>query len=408
MGNPLVKTLSLAVLWTSLAALGCGDDGSATTAGSQAGGQGGSTSGTGSSATAGSGGSGAAPAEAKGCNDVPLLQNPSDTSLPGPWPVGAKTVSLNGLTTEVWYPATLGSESGMDKIIYDPRLWLPASEQSKIPDADNPWQDCDCYRDLPLDGAHGPYPVVLFLHGTAGFRTQSLAQMTHWASRGFVVVACDHPKLYLGDLLQLMFGADQPGDANKLIDALNATTGDIAFLAGHIDMTHLGMAGHSAGGNAVSGFGNTPGMRVLIPMAAGGTQAGSSLESTLVMGALNDAVVAYTSQTNGYGSSPARKRLVGIGNAGHLAFSDLCALSNTNGQDLIEIAQMYQIQNSQFATMLWDGCADGQLDPLKSIEIVNYATSAALEEALQCSAAGDGFAQIRMKYSDVAEYQEQL
>jgi hypothetical protein len=69
---------------------------------------------------------------------------------------------------------------------------------------------------------------------------------------------------------------------------------------------------------------------------------------------------------------------------------------------------MYQIQNSQFASMLWDGCADGQLDPMKSIEINNYASAAVLEETLHCSATGDAFAEIRMKYPDVAEYQEAL
>jgi hypothetical protein len=97
-------------------------------------------------------------AQAEGCDGARLLAVPEDTSLPGPWPVGARTVVFNGLTLEVWYPATPGSEVDMTPIEYDIRSSLPDSEQAKVPDESNPWQPCDCYRDLPLDADHGPYP----------------------------------------------------------------------------------------------------------------------------------------------------------------------------------------------------------------------------------------------------------
>ena len=86
-------------------------------------------------------------------------------------------------------------------MVYDLREHLPKSEQGKISDSKNPWQACSCYRDLPIDEGHGPYPVLVFVHGTAGFRTQSLSQLTHLASRGFVVLAADHPGLMLADIL---------------------------------------------------------------------------------------------------------------------------------------------------------------------------------------------------------------
>jgi len=35
----------------------------------------------------------------------------------------------------------------------------------KISAVDNPWQPCDCVRDLPLDETSGPYPTVFFFHG---------------------------------------------------------------------------------------------------------------------------------------------------------------------------------------------------------------------------------------------------
>src|SRR5689334_10943016 len=53
-----------------------------------------------------------ADADVPGCAGGSFLPVPKDTSLPGPWPVGARTVTIGGLTVEVWYPAELGSEAG--------------------------------------------------------------------------------------------------------------------------------------------------------------------------------------------------------------------------------------------------------------------------------------------------------
>src|SRR5689334_8073519 len=161
------------------------------------------------------------PVPSMGCNGTPLLANPDNPSAHGPWAVGARTITIAGLTTEIWYPAQAGSEAGKDKAHYDLREHLAAADRAKIPDADNPLQPCDCYRDLPIDDAHGPYPLVLFIHGAAGFRNQSVTFMTHWASRGFVVVASDHPGIGLSDVLSGNFGgADQAGDARKVLMAL--------------------------------------------------------------------------------------------------------------------------------------------------------------------------------------------
>ena len=41
---------------------------------------------------------------------------------------------------------------------------------------------------------------------------------------------------------------DIPGDVSAQIAALNAPTGDLSFLAGHVDMTRLAISGHSQGG----------------------------------------------------------------------------------------------------------------------------------------------------------------
>lgn len=341
------------------------------------------------------------------CEGRTLLKVPDDPAAPGPSPVGARTITVAGYTTEVWYPAVRGSEAGKPKVSYDLRKQLPDADLGKIPDADNPLQPCDCIRDLPLDGDHGPYPMVLFVHGTAGFRTQSLTFMTHWASRGFVVVAADHPGMMLKDILTGTFGFHQADQAGEILDALAQPSGEAAFLAGHLAEGHLAMSGHSAGGGAVAGFGDRA--QVIIPMAAGGAAPGMTLKSALILGGMNDGVASYSGQQSGYQSSPKAKRLVGLSGAGHLAFSDICAIGADQG-GLLQIAEGHGVTvPALVATLGKDGCNPGQLPPEKAWPIVNHATSAALEETLACGASSKAkLAGIQAAYADVGEYQEDL
>ncbi|MGZ3423242.1 MAG: alpha/beta hydrolase family protein [Polyangiales bacterium] len=348
--------------------------------------------------------------ETIGCSGDSMLPVPADPSLRGPWAVGARTITLGGLRTEVWYPARPGSASGKTKLRYDIREHLPASERTKITDEKNPWQDCDCYADLPLDDAHGPYPLVVFVHGTAAFRTQSQTINTHWASRGFVVIAADHPGIQLEDVLSgsggFGMGADQAGDVKKM---LADKTPD--FLGSKIDRTRIALSGHSAGGGAIAGLASEMGVQVLIPMAAQGTTAGGALKSTLIMGAQRDGIARYSGQQSGYASSPTKKRLVGIANAGHLAFSDLCALGADRG-GIFKIADDAGVNIPMtikpFLPILAnDGCGKDFLSPQEGWTVVDYASTAVLEETLRCDAnAADKLSALETKYPSVGEYQE--
>ena len=316
-----------------------------------------------------------------GCDGATFLKGPEDPAEPGPWAVGARTVSIGDLVGEIWYPATPGSDSGIDQIVYDIREQLDPAEGAKISDEKNPWHPCDCYRDLPLDTERGRYPVIVFVHGTAGFRHQSLSFMTHWASHGFVVAALDHPGLKLGDLLAFRMSQNLGGDVAALVDALDNPSGDLAFLAGAIDMSRLGASGHSAGGGTIRSWGSRA--QVLIPMASGGTNAGESLKSSLILGGMDDGVAQYSSTKSGYEQTIGNKRLIGLANAGHLAFSDLCMVGRENG-GLVQIAQEAGVSNANFASFLWDGCDPDQLPAETGIEIIKYASTPVLQETLQC------------------------
>ncbi len=423
----VLRSLAAITLTLSLSACGDSDDGSAGTnqgtsdGGSESTTMGGASSDASSDAstsdatttdtdattTAGTTGT---PGGAMGCDGATLLENPGDTSLQGPWPVGVRTVDIDGLTVEVWYPATPGTDGGVDPVVYDIRDALPDSEVGKVSDEMNPWQPCDCYRDLPIDSANGPFPGVVFVHGTAGFRSQSLEFMTHWASRGFIVMSADHPGLWLKDLLGIVCGQGMvpqnlTGDVNKMVSAFQTQTGGMDFLAGSADGGRIAMSGHSAGGGAIEGFGGVA--QVLIPMASGGVSAGATLQSTLVLGAQDDMVVAYGNTKSGYDSSPAPKRLVGIAGTGHLAFSSLCSLQNEQGMDFLEIAEAAGVCGAQLAGGLFD-CEDAYIDDEISWAISKYTSSAALESALHCSDAADNFATLEASYPDVGEFLEEL
>lgn len=352
------------------------------------------------------------PGQIEGCDGATFYEVPADPAARGPWAVGARTVVVDGVTTEIFYPAQWGSEADAEPRSYDIRYALPESEQGKISDEKNPLQICDCYAQLPIDDQNGPYPVVVFVHGTASWRTQSLTQLTHWASRGFVVVSSDHAGLWLRDTLGLACGLpgvsqDLSGDTDVVLAALANPVGELEFLAERVDLTRVGVSGHSAGGSAAAVQTTKPGVRVSIPMATGQTiQASPMLESSLMLGGLADGVVDYAGTQDGYAQSPAPKRLVGIDNAGHLAFSDICELTNADGQDILEVALEAGVCGAQFAGFLFD-CSPDFIDAAIAAHIVNYATTAVLEQVLECVDGPDLFADFASE-PGVAEYLEQL
>lgn len=356
-----------------------------------------------------------------------------DPSKSGPWPVGSLTTTLGGVTTEVWYPAVQGSQVGKELVTYDMREHLPPEDAAKIPDDHVPTHDCNCYRDLPLDEEAGPYPVLLFIHGTAGFRTTNVDNMAHWASRGFVVIAADHPGIQLKDLLGMAgsgmlpgggSGAMQAPEGRAMLEELAKTEGDVAFLKDHIDMTKVGVMGHSAGGGAVATLGDVA--DVIIVYAAGGgvTDAARTVSMMSVMGATDGVAGAGT---DGYdGSNTATKRFVSIGKGGHLVGGNLCTMRDPADpmKDIVDLAEEYKLGGLIGAIpggirglfgALFDGCndlAEGDapfIPASRGIEIMNYVSTGAFEEVLHCSGTAAALSKTSETYgADVAAYNETL
>jgi predicted dienelactone hydrolase len=357
---------------------------------------GGMAAGTAGSSTVAATGGSSAPAEVKGCGDTKLYATPDDPGAPGPWPVGAKTVHLmtsgGQETVEIWYPAPIGSETGKMTASYDLSLNLPPSDRSKIPAEQNTPQPCNCYRDLPIDTAHGPYPGVIFVHGLASFRTGSLTTMTQWASRGFIVAAADHLGEYLLDFTAGLCGGGGSGaagnfngDVDAELAALTKKSGDFAFLGDSIDMTRVAIGGHSMGAGTVATASTKPNVQVIILLAElGGAPVSSSstLKASLVMGGMVDTVTQWSADLSAYSGSPMPKRLVGITGGDHLDVTDICSQTNAAGETSIDVG----VKNNVCALGIVNGLAHcgNMKDPKQGPAIVNYVSTAVLETTLHC------------------------
>ena len=155
---------------------------------------------------------------------------------------------------------------------YDP-LAAPASVAAP---QDFVFHDARRDRDVPvrvfLPAERTPQSVVLFSHGLGGSREGNAFMGEHWAARGYVAVFVQHPgsdTSVWSDVPKEKRYAEMKRAAS--VKNLRLRTGDIAFvldelarrdgdrgspLAGRMDLSRIGMSGHSFGAittQAVSG-----------------------------------------------------------------------------------------------------------------------------------------------------------
>lgn len=308
---------------------------------------------------------------------------------------------------EIYYPAIVGSEKSAPFYSYSPSKHLPLVEQKKIPACVGPPPvkptccEAKQYMDhmwvgLPFDTTHGPYPVIIFIHGTSAFREYFSHIVEHWCSRGFVVVSADYPGITLYDEIMRLEGhkvppTDQAGDTVKILYELTSMKHpDLQFLKGFINITNLGITGHSAGGGA-SGSLSKKYAQVVVPMAGGGTDSRVGTYSSLIIGGEEDSIVGGD-QTAGYNRSPKPKRHLGIAHAGHETYCDLCWMAPKQG-GMSGIGRSCGVTGSVIMEPLADqGCRFARTDPkAKDMDepevvwpLVRFATAGVFEETLLC------------------------
>lgn len=381
-GKPAPWKVAGARAWFALvlaAALGaCGDDAATATAPPESPDGGPGTPETGAGDSGAPDGSGR-PAGA--CAAAPYAAS-------GPFVAGVTTVTLDGSTVELWYPADPGAEAGLPRDVYDMRDWLPAESRPRIP-ADAPTRfESIAYRDLDASTA-GPFPIVLFSHGLGGYRMQSTFLTAHLATWGFVVAAPEHA----GRNLTAILSGELPTD-----DAYTQLLAAHAWLAaeqtraggrfeGRLDASRVALMGHSAGGGAVQSLADESELPALawVALATIGFPERADLPG-LVMGGTTDAIAAEVTVRRGYDALAAsRKRYLSIAGAGHLAFSDICAIGRERG-GVLQIARESGLEVPDLvARLAQDGCRPTDLPAEQAWPLVQHFVTAHLREALGVS-----------------------
>jgi hypothetical protein len=280
----------------------------------------------------------------------------------GPYEVGVTTISLSDRQMEVWYPVDPQDIGTAPRDEYFIRDYVSEAFEDLIPDDVNPpyVTDATCVP-ASADGV----PLVLFSHGFASCRAVHLPHHPP----GFLGIRGHLPRLPRRGLRSVL-GEPPPVNradtavADEAIEAArtaNTTSGGL--LEGRIDSSTVFPIGHSAGGGTTLRLLSRPDVVSGIPMAAGlgPTQLADYAEllpagkAVTWIGANRDSVAAIANVRNGYTYTSGERRLLEIGNAGHVnAFSDICKIG---GGGAVAIARAAGIPVPESLLALGnDGC----------------------------------------------------
>jgi predicted dienelactone hydrolase len=309
-------------------------------------------------------------AAAFGCSSEAAEEaTPTAPDQPGPHRVGVTTIETSSegrtLPIELWYPAKATNSGAVSYPVM-----LGPLKLTEIP------SPLAAVRDAPLDARGAPYPVVLFSHGNGGMRIQSVYLTEHLASHGFVVAAPDHVGNTFAEqvnntgLSPAQAAYVRPLDISRTLDALLERSEHGPLLAGAADASRVGAAGHSFGGYTVfrlagatvdvealvaecsasngllcSGWQDVtefpesmrdPRVIAALPQAPGGAQAMTAgghdgfadVEiPIMVQAGTTDEITPFETESRGpYQQVSGAAVLVGIADAGHFTFSNVCQI----------------------------------------------------------------------------------
>ena len=344
----------------------------------------------------------------------PAAAAPVDYSTPGPYRVGTRELTIatddcpedpDGCPRQavVYYPADPDAAAETARIEgYSTAVAFPPSVRAVVPSEfiqEIALGDVEVY-DAPAANAEAPFPVVLHSHGFGSYYLFESRSMAHLASWGYVVAAPDHKERSLvGQLLGGGEGAADPDrdvrDLQDLLRTLRDRNVSDGVLKGALDFEELAVTGLSAGGStagrmiaadptvdayigkapvppvAVEGGGPDlePAERLAAMEEAFATSDPPGVPIMLIAGE-RDGVVPLSTVQATYDWLAAPKRLVVLTNAGHNAFTDLCAPIREQGG-----LMAYADQLPALAPVLElgeDGCIDGYLEPEAGEALVNH------------------------------------
>jgi len=335
---------------------------------------------------------------------------------PGPFAVGVTTLDLGDRKVEVWYPANPNATKGKRPESYFLRDRLPPAIAALLPADINPPKETTAFRDV-AGSKRGPFPLVTFSHGAAGYREQSTFLTTHLASWGFVVASPEF--LEFGLTAALGQRPAVPRDGAEVLQSTvkvvrEASASKPGVLSGLVRKGKIGAVGHSAGAYASIAFAAAnPSVATYVALAAavGGfssstltTGAGSAPTSTLpaieppdvpsmFIAGREDGIARLARIQEYYRSVPDPKRLVVITGSGHLnAFTDICTIGEGGG-GIVAIAQQAGFPvPATVARLGTDGCFTPALPSADVQPVTKHYTVAQLRFALGLDQAPVGLA----------------
>ncbi|AWB46367.1 carboxylic ester hydrolase [Paenibacillus sp. CAA11] len=180
------------------------------------------------------------------------------------------------LMVQLWYPAEASSGKGTAAYTdqasaiaegLNKALSLPSFALSHLGQIQT-----HALIDAKLAVTDQPYPLLIFSHGLTGFRSQNTFELEELASHGYIVAAIDHTydaaATVFPDGREAIIRFENLSGFDKLDDHMKLWTGDVSFVLdqltglnsgveasqfkGRMDMTRIGMFGHSYGGAAAA------------------------------------------------------------------------------------------------------------------------------------------------------------
>ncbi|NNE18891.1 MAG: hypothetical protein HKN10_10490 [Myxococcales bacterium] len=307
----------------------------------------------------------------------------------GPFEAGVTTLELNDRMVEVWYPVDSAETAALSPVPYFIRDELSEELSSLLPEDVNPPFATAAYRDARASG--GPFPLVIFAHGSSSYRNQSTFMTTHLASWGFVVASVD----YLERGLRRQIDLDGSLTPEPELDDVVLTRMVVMLLAdensrngsllqGRVSTDQIAITGHSAGGGTAIRFGGEPDVITYIPLSAGISSDSMLMlpdrPSLWIAGAI-DAIVKPERTANAFAAANAPARHVVIDAMGHLGPSDICAIGE-NGGGVIQIALDEDLPIPPNLVRLGtDGCQEGALPPPDGWLVINHFVTSQLRWA---------------------------
>ncbi len=309
---------------------------------------------------------------------------------PGPFEAGVTTLTLDDRMIEVWYPVDRADTDGLDPVPYFIREELSEELDGLLPEDVNPPFPTSAFRDVSAS-RFGPFPLVLFAHGSSSYRNQSTFLTTHLASWGFVVASVD----YIERGLRRQFDLDDSRAPNEDLDDAELTRSVVDLVAsqndasgspleGGVSTDRIAITGHSAGGGTSIRFGAEPDVVTYIPLSAGfSTQSTVEVpdKPSLWIAGNVDAIVEPDRTETAFMQATAPTGYLLIEDMGHLGPSDICAIGSSGG-GVIQIALDADLPIPDSLVRLGsDGCQAEAVDPPDGWPIINHFVTAQLRWA---------------------------